>query len=212
MLDELGLGSSVLLLSHFRIPCESLDDGLVTLIGDEDVLTLLKYVPKFREIKEKGMLIKEILKDNVFNGQHKRKEMSVKGKNVVIEEIAGDFFVGKVQNVCTSLVASSIGKNLNLLHSDDCLLMDYSPRSGEGKKNKTKNYIALAFHDILRNIDFEFGNKGDKIKKKVSQDSVIVEEDFDDTISDTEGEESDLQTFFKYDDASVSGLSSDFPS
>ncbi|GJX63934.1 hypothetical protein Tco_0296834 [Tanacetum coccineum] len=29
-------------------------------------------------------------------------------------------------------------------------------------------------------------------------------EDFDDTISDTEGEESDLQTFFEYDDASVS--------
>nr|GEU33368.1 hypothetical protein [Tanacetum cinerariifolium] len=91
-------------------------------------------------------------------------------------------------------------------------------------------------------------NEGDKMKKKFSQDSVIVEEviedmnsnldkfvenlkhsqvtlempsgmedlptwmeDSDDTISDIEGEESDLQRFFEYDDASISGLSSNFP-
>ncbi|GJZ04017.1 hypothetical protein Tco_0537292 [Tanacetum coccineum] len=42
MLKELGLGDDSILFSHFRIPGKSLDDGLVTLMSNEDVLTLLK--------------------------------------------------------------------------------------------------------------------------------------------------------------------------
>ncbi|GJS77851.1 hypothetical protein Tco_0727732 [Tanacetum coccineum] len=196
MLDELGLRSGVLLFRHFRIPGESLDEGLVTLMRDEDVLTLLKYVPKFIEI------------------------------DVYMEE-----YVSLVEQHRTE-VMNEKGKVHGLV------------------KVKRKNYIAdaLAFRDILRNIDFEFRNESDIMKKKVSQDSVIVEEviedmhynldkfvenlnhsqdaleilsgmegdfltwmeDSDDTISDTEGDESDLQRFFDYDDASISGLSSDF--
>ncbi|GJR44468.1 hypothetical protein Tco_1312571 [Tanacetum coccineum] len=49
--DEVGLGDGVLMFNNVRNPCESLDDGLVPLRCDEDVLTLLKYVPKFREIE-----------------------------------------------------------------------------------------------------------------------------------------------------------------
>ncbi|GJS59394.1 hypothetical protein Tco_0654178 [Tanacetum coccineum] len=83
--------------------------------------------------------------------------MSVKGKSVVIEEIAGDFCLGKVQNIVVHGLVKVKG-------------------------TKQKNYIAyaLAFCDILRNIDFEFGNEGDKMKKKVSRDSVIVEEVIED--------------------------------
>ncbi|GJZ64354.1 hypothetical protein Tco_0620775 [Tanacetum coccineum] len=49
MLDELGLGDGRLLFSHFNIPCTSLDDGLVSLMADEDVVKLLEYMPMFRE-------------------------------------------------------------------------------------------------------------------------------------------------------------------
>ncbi|GJV01724.1 hypothetical protein Tco_1335293 [Tanacetum coccineum] len=196
-LDELGLGSGVLLFNHFRIPGESLDEGLVTLMGDEDVLTLLKYVPKFREInvyveeyvslveqhrievmngKGKGVAIEEILEDDVLDEQHKREERSDKGKSVAIEEIG-------------------------------------------------ENFAWIVVHGLVK-----FRNEGDKMKKKVSQDSVIVLEVIKDMHynldkfvenlnhsqdaleipSGMEGEESDLQRFLNYDDASISGLSSDF--
>ncbi|GJU03412.1 hypothetical protein Tco_1113750 [Tanacetum coccineum] len=49
MLDELGLGDGRLLFSHFNILCTSLDDGLVSLMADEDVVKLLEYMPMFRE-------------------------------------------------------------------------------------------------------------------------------------------------------------------
>ncbi|GKB10328.1 hypothetical protein Tco_0844251 [Tanacetum coccineum] len=50
MLDKLGLGDGRILFSHFKIPCTSLDDGLASLMADEDVVKLLEYVPRFREV------------------------------------------------------------------------------------------------------------------------------------------------------------------
>ena len=51
MLAELGLGDDKqLLFIHFKVPGLSLDDGLVPLMSDQDVLTLLKFVPRYKEI------------------------------------------------------------------------------------------------------------------------------------------------------------------
>nr|GEU49840.1 Gag-Pol polyprotein [Tanacetum cinerariifolium] len=143
MLDELGLGNGILLLSHFRITGESLDEGLVPLLGDEDVLTLLKYVPKFREIevyvesfvslveqhireistfKGKGVVIEEIVEDSILDKQHMREIRNFKEKGVVIEEIVEDVGIVEDRNVCTPLVAYGTEKLIEKLKlSQDAL-------------------------------------------------------------------------------------------
>lgn len=49
MLDALRLGDDSTLFSHFRIPRESLDHGLLPLMSVEDVVQMFKYVPRFKE-------------------------------------------------------------------------------------------------------------------------------------------------------------------
>ncbi|GKA43140.1 hypothetical protein Tco_0735864 [Tanacetum coccineum] len=51
MLAELGLGDDRIMWTHFRIPCQSLDKGLVPLMAVEDVIILLKYVTRIEEIE-----------------------------------------------------------------------------------------------------------------------------------------------------------------
>ncbi|PWA41805.1 zeaxanthin epoxidase [Artemisia annua] len=51
MLDDLGLGDGSILFTHFRISRESLDHRLVPLMSVEDVVTMLKYVLRFKEIE-----------------------------------------------------------------------------------------------------------------------------------------------------------------
>nr|GEU30840.1 hypothetical protein [Tanacetum cinerariifolium] len=60
-----------------RIPGKSLDEGLVPLISHQDVLSLLKYVPSYKEIE---VYVEKHTIDVVFG----------KGKGVVIEEIMED--------------------------------------------------------------------------------------------------------------------------
>ncbi|PWA76003.1 rcd1/Caf40 [Artemisia annua] len=94
MLDELGLGVDTKLYTHFRILGESLDDGLVPLMSEEDMVTLLKYVPRFKETESlKSVVIEEIEdedKDDVFN------EAEKDGKDVVMEDVKhGDMFLSE---------------------------------------------------------------------------------------------------------------------
>ncbi|GJS36294.1 hypothetical protein Tco_0534676 [Tanacetum coccineum] len=49
MFKDLGYIDGRLLLTHFRIPRESLDEGLLQLMSDEDVSRFLEYVHSFRE-------------------------------------------------------------------------------------------------------------------------------------------------------------------
>nr|GEY96064.1 hypothetical protein [Tanacetum cinerariifolium] len=87
------------------IPRKSLDEGMVPLISYQDVLSLLKYVPRYKEIKVyvekhtmkvvsskgKGVVIEEIIEDDeVYVEKHTMKVVSSKGKGVVIEEIIED--------------------------------------------------------------------------------------------------------------------------
>jgi hypothetical protein len=84
MLEDLGYSDSTLMFTHFRIPGESLDDGLLPLKSDEDVKTLVEYVPIFTQLElyiETGVSIVEC---------EMMDRMMTKGKGVVIEEIVDD--------------------------------------------------------------------------------------------------------------------------
>ncbi|GKD33782.1 hypothetical protein Tco_1249291 [Tanacetum coccineum] len=81
MCEDLGYIDCRLLLTHFRIPWEPLDEGLLPLMSDEDVIRLLKYVPRLRELDvhiEIGVSLVE---------RHMMERMMSKGNGVVIEEI-----------------------------------------------------------------------------------------------------------------------------
>ncbi|PWA54404.1 hypothetical protein CTI12_AA434200 [Artemisia annua] len=84
MLEDLGYTDRTLVYTHFRIPEESLDDGLLQLKSDEDVKTLVEYVPFFTQLElyiETGDSIVEC---------EMMDRMMTKGKGVVKEEIVDD--------------------------------------------------------------------------------------------------------------------------
>nr|GEU38391.1 hypothetical protein [Tanacetum cinerariifolium] len=77
MLEDLGIKVVSFLFSYFTIPGKSFDEGFVPLISHQDVLSLLKCVPRYKEIK-------------VYIKKHTMEIVSDKGKGVVIEEIIDD--------------------------------------------------------------------------------------------------------------------------
>nr|GEV00485.1 hypothetical protein [Tanacetum cinerariifolium] len=77
MLEDLGIKDGSILFSHFRIPRKSLDEGLVSLISNQDVLSLLQYVPIYKEIK-------------VYVEKNTMEVVLGTGKGVVIGEVVED--------------------------------------------------------------------------------------------------------------------------
>ncbi|GKD60326.1 hypothetical protein Tco_1297835 [Tanacetum coccineum] len=91
MLKELGLwDNNKIVLTHFRIPGMSLDDGLVLLMADADVIKSLIYVSGCKEIEiyiETGVsFVKLHLVGLVVN----KSQSKGVGNGVVIEEIVED--------------------------------------------------------------------------------------------------------------------------
>ncbi|GKB10094.1 hypothetical protein Tco_0844017 [Tanacetum coccineum] len=86
------------LFSHFRILGKSLDEGLVPLISHQDVLSLLKYVPSYKEIE-------------VYVEKHTMEVVSGKGKGVVIKEIVDDDEVNEASK--TGYMGQSLFLNEN---------------------------------------------------------------------------------------------------
>nr|GEV89616.1 hypothetical protein [Tanacetum cinerariifolium] len=77
MLEDLGIKDGSILFSRFRIPRKSMDEGLLPLMSNKDMLSLLQYVPIYKEIEvyvEKNMM--EVVLGTC--------------KGVVIEEVVGD--------------------------------------------------------------------------------------------------------------------------
>ncbi|GKE38338.1 hypothetical protein Tco_1461743 [Tanacetum coccineum] len=82
MLEDLCIKDGSILFSRFRILVKSLDEGLVPLMSNQDVLSLLEYVPIYKEIKVyvekntmkvilgtgKGVVIKQVVEDDEVNG------------------------------------------------------------------------------------------------------------------------------------------------
>nr|GEU33366.1 copia protein [Tanacetum cinerariifolium] len=151
----------------FWISCESLDEGLITLMGDEDVLTLLKHVPKFKEIKvyvEECMSLVE---------EHRTKVMNGKGKGVVIEEILEDDVLDEQhkrdermswERAFETYVKS---KDLDLWHviiDGDFLPIQNNP--------ETKNDEVVPFH-----------KQNDNLKKKLAKNNEAKMESIDNTFA-----------------------------
>ncbi|PWA66746.1 hypothetical protein CTI12_AA324910 [Artemisia annua] len=81
MLEDLDYTDRTLVFTHFKIPDESLDDGLLPLKSEEDVRRLVEYVPIFTQLElyiETGVSVVEC---------EMMERMMSKGKGVVIEEI-----------------------------------------------------------------------------------------------------------------------------
>nr|GEV98479.1 hypothetical protein [Tanacetum cinerariifolium] len=113
MLEDLGIKDGSILFSHFRIPGKSLDEGLVPLMSNQDVLSLLQYVPIFKEIEVyvenntmevvlctiKGIVIKEVMKDDEVkeasktgnSGKQLLDENEVKAEQEMEEHVYNDF-------------------------------------------------------------------------------------------------------------------------
>ncbi|GJX94245.1 hypothetical protein Tco_0348831 [Tanacetum coccineum] len=69
---------------HFRIRGELLDEGFLPLMCDEDVISFLEYVPRFKEVEvyfETGISLVE---------RHMMERMTSKGKGTLIQEIMDD--------------------------------------------------------------------------------------------------------------------------
>ncbi|GKF76645.1 hypothetical protein Tco_0229115 [Tanacetum coccineum] len=91
MLGESGLGNGdKILFTHFRIPGKSLDDWLVSLMVDEHVPTLLKYLPECKEIEV------DIEANVSLVGHHMLEVRSGQPIEVVIEEIVEENIVSEL--------------------------------------------------------------------------------------------------------------------
>ncbi|GJY32175.1 hypothetical protein Tco_0415670 [Tanacetum coccineum] len=121
MLEDLGIKGGKFLFSHFRILGKSLDKGLAPLISHQDVLSLLKYVPRYKEIE---VYVKKHMMEVVF-GKGKGK-----GKGVVIKEIVEDDKMGYMNS--TSKVDHPSWSSRSLSDSD----ISEHPESMNEKRNK----------------------------------------------------------------------------
>ncbi|PWA58579.1 hypothetical protein CTI12_AA361660 [Artemisia annua] len=93
MLEDLGYTDRTIVFTHFKIPDESLDDGLLPLNSEEDVRRLVQYVPIFTQLElhiETGVSVVEC---------EMMERMMSKGKGVVIEEIV-DHDVTRIVPLC----------------------------------------------------------------------------------------------------------------
>ncbi|GJS37957.1 hypothetical protein Tco_0536339 [Tanacetum coccineum] len=132
--------------SHSRISGNSLDDGLVPLMSNEEVLTLLKYVPRFKEIKvyvKAGVSLVE---------QHAMEVRSGHTNSVVIEEMVEYDWVNEVGKEEIFLLDN--GENVGFIDYDDELFPKLSIKSMKEERKRMASDVS-AFRNLLAKIDFE---------------------------------------------------------
>ncbi|GJZ46332.1 hypothetical protein Tco_0593928 [Tanacetum coccineum] len=146
-LDELGLGNVRLLFSHFKIPCTSLDDGLASLMADEDVVKLLEYVPRFMEVDvyvKDVLVVEQHMIEVRFRNEH--------SKGLLIEEIVQE--VGLNEDAKEDL--GNKGKHV-----------DNSPKKLSTPLEKRIS-DQFAFRYLLAEINLEIRNKTAEMKEKLT--------------------------------------------
>ncbi|GJY58871.1 hypothetical protein Tco_0458763 [Tanacetum coccineum] len=129
------------LVDNKRILGKSLDKGLAPLISHQDVLSLLKYVPRYKEIE---VYVKKHMMEVVF-GKGKGK-----GKGVVIKEIVEDDKTRYMNS--TSKVDHPLWSTRSLSDSD----ISEHPESMNEKRNKRCSK-EFQFRIQLFENDFAFG-------------------------------------------------------
>ncbi|GJX21687.1 hypothetical protein Tco_0226132 [Tanacetum coccineum] len=148
MLEDLGIKGGSFLFSYFRIPGKSLDEGLVPLISHQDVLSLLKYVPSYKEIK-------------VYVEKHTMEVISGKGKGVVIEEIMDDDEVNEASE--TRYMGQSLFLNENDVQTgniDSTSKVDHPPWSSR----------SLSDSDISEHPPWSSESMNEKRNKRQSEE------------------------------------------
>ncbi|GKC36686.1 hypothetical protein Tco_1049070, partial [Tanacetum coccineum] len=163
MLEGLGIKGGSFLFSHFRIPRKSLDKGLVSLISHQDVLSLLKYVPSYKEIevyvekhtmevvsgKGKGVVIEEIMEDDEVNEASKT---GYRGQSLLLNE--NDVQTGNMDSI--SKVDHPPWSSGSLSDSDISKHPPWSSESMNEKRNKRRSE-EFRFRIQLFENDFAFG-------------------------------------------------------
>ncbi|PWA80291.1 PDDEXK-like protein [Artemisia annua] len=190
MLEDLGYTDRTLVYTHFRLPGESLDDGLLPLKSDEDVKTLLElYIETGVSIVEYEMM----------------DQMMTKGKGVVKEEIVDD----DVNEAAGKGVDGDTGNNGKLLFQPDKAGPVYDSDSDNGFPPTFSAGKMIANHSKRLSDEFEFRRLLVEIDQEFmgedsSEDSIeatdVVEFDdayYDDTSDGCtiSGKEGDLHTW-----------------
>nr|GEU98207.1 hypothetical protein [Tanacetum cinerariifolium] len=173
MLEDLGIKDGSILFSRFRIPGKSLDEGLVPLMSNQDVLSLLQYVPIYKEIK-------------VFVKKNTMEVVLGMGKGVVIEEVMEDDEVkeaSETRNIGKQLL--SVTKNdvqtktepstppwsfESLMDSD---ISDHPPWSFKSLNKKRNKRLSEEFQfrkmlfDIYLTFGLDFSHESIEMKNEV---------------------------------------------
>nr|GEY14847.1 transposase, MuDR, MULE transposase domain protein [Tanacetum cinerariifolium] len=114
-----------------RIPGKSLDKELVPLISNQDVLSLLQYVPIYKEIK-------------VYIEKNTMEVVLGTGKGVVIEEVMEDDEVKE---------ASETGNSDDLLQKEDLVNYQQGPHHGEDEAKENAELFNDQDH-LLEHVPF----------------------------------------------------------
>nr|GEW66614.1 O-fucosyltransferase family protein [Tanacetum cinerariifolium] len=131
MLEDLGIKDGSMLFFCFKIPGKSLDEGLVPLMSNQDILSLLQYVRIYKEIEvcvEKNTM-------EVVLGT---------GKGVVIEEVVKDDEVKE---------ASETGNSDDLLQKEDPVNYQQDPYHGEDEAEENAELFDEQDH-LLEHVPF----------------------------------------------------------
>ncbi|GJT99971.1 hypothetical protein Tco_1110310 [Tanacetum coccineum] len=136
MLEDLGIKDGSILFSRFRIPGKSLDEGLVPLMSNQDVLSLLEYVPIYKEIK-------------VYAKKNMMEVVLGTGKGVVVEELTEDDKI-KTEPLTPPWSFESLS---------DSDISDHPPWSSESMNEKKNKRLSeeFQFRKLLFDIDLKFG-------------------------------------------------------
>ncbi|GJR48638.1 hypothetical protein Tco_1316741 [Tanacetum coccineum] len=178
MLKDLGIKGGSFLFSHFRISGKSLDKGLVPLISHQDVLSMLKYVPRYKEIevyiekhmmevvsgkgKGKGVVIEEILEDDEVN------EASETGNRVQLFEHPESMNEIRNKRCSEEFCISGLEGDLETWNDDDDLLQQVDPYDWQqdpydGDDEAEENELFAELYDPLKHFPF----LNDELKENV---------------------------------------------
>ncbi|GJS03093.1 hypothetical protein Tco_0319601 [Tanacetum coccineum] len=149
LLEDLRFKDGRIRFSHFRIPGKSLDEGVAPLMSNKDVVSLLKYVPRDREI--------EVYVDNDVSLVEKRMtEVSLgKGNGILIEE---DDVENKNKASTSKVAPLSEGCGKIIYGFSDSDSSDDPPWSSEciNEKRQQRCSDEFQFIKLLFEIDREF--------------------------------------------------------
>ncbi|GJS97021.1 hypothetical protein Tco_0803989 [Tanacetum coccineum] len=159
MLEDLGIKDGSILFSRFRIPGKSFDEGLVPLMSNQDVLSVLHYVSIYKEME-------------VYVEKNSMEVVLGTGKGVVIEEVVEDDEVKEASETrnngkqLLSVTENDVQTKTEPLTSpwsfeslSDYDISDHPPWSSKSMNEKRNKRLSeeFQFRKLLFDIDLTFG-------------------------------------------------------